>query len=60
MSVDSTDGEQFSAVYGYCKLDEHTDLTRFDPGGHVSRGFSFDPEGFMKFIKSLIPSHVLF
>ncbi len=29
MSVDSTDGEQFSAVYNYHELAEHTVLTSF-------------------------------
>jgi len=35
MSVDATDGEQFSAVFGYHKLAEHTVLAslQFDPGG---------------------------
>jgi len=54
MPVDSTDGEQFSAVYGYHELAEHIVLASFpfDPGGLLSRGFVFDPGGFMRFLKS--------
>jgi len=54
MSIVSTHGEHFSAVYGYHELAEHTDLAsfQFDPGGHLSRGFLFDPRGFMRFLKS--------
>jgi len=45
MTVDSTDEEQFSAVYGYHELAVHTVLAsfQFDPGGLLSRGFIFDP-----------------
>ena len=43
MYVDSTDGEQFSAIYGYPELAVHTVLAsfQFDPGGLLSRGFVF-------------------
>jgi len=54
MSIDSTDGEQFSVIYGYCELAVHTVLAsfQFDPCGLLSRGFVFDPGGFMRLLKS--------
>jgi len=41
MSVDSTDGERFSAIYGNHELAVHTVLAsfQFNPGGLLSRGF---------------------
>jgi len=53
-SVDSTNGEQLSAVYSCLKLAECTVLSglQFDPGGYLPGGFVFDPGGFTRLLKS--------
>ncbi len=43
-------GRTFLLFIGYHELAEHAVLAnlQFDPGGHLLRGFVFDPGGFMR------------